>query len=889
MYSPELTDRPVAALRLARRALGSAAVVVLSSSHSGQASCAVSDDNDALAVDIGRRLVSLFPCDWKGYRSLDAQQISSVLAGGDGAQAALPFASALVVCPTPAEGDKAIAFSIEPRSWTEDDIDVLHDLLETAPAPNIETHDTSELNWRRFAEQSPHAISVSFRDRLVYVNPAYIQLVGATSNDEVIGRSITDFRAPDCAQEVFDHCDNVIESGGPVPSTIVEVVGIDGRTRIAEVTSAPILFNGQQAVKAVLRDLTEKVQMERELAQREYQYRMVAVATDDVMWDWDLATDRITWNTALGIRFGYPEQAIEGSDDAWRRARIHPEDQAKVNAAIDAVVSDGATRWKEEYRFQRSDGSYAVVLDRGYAIRNEHGECVRIVGAISDNTEDVEVRSRLHDSEKRWRKLVENHPDAVVVFDSEQILYANKRSAALVGKDSVDDLIGGDIGKHLPADIWERVSEMMAADEDRTVPPFEFTLNIPCVPLRRVELHAVPLMYDDRDAVLAVIRDVEDRWAYEQGLIEARRQAEEMASMRSVFLNNISHEIRTPLTTIIGFADILHGTAEGEMREMAEMIQNGGQRLLTTLNSVLDLAQLEGGAMELEPIPLDLVTELRAVSETYEMDARRKGLKFVLDRPDDVVSAVTDRRTLHRVVGNLLSNAVKFTDEGEVRLALAATEDDVRITISDTGFGISEEFIPRIFDEFQQESGGLTRTHEGTGLGLTIVSRLVDLMEGRIEVSSTPQQGTAFTVTLPRNIRDTDSPRTPETEAVQERHRILIVDDAADTRKLLRALLRKDFDVHDAATARDAMARVHNEQYDAVLLDINLESGTGGEEVLEQIRMVDGYDETPVVAVTAYAMPGDRVRLLRSGFNDYLGKPFTRQQLREVLDRIFVR
>ena len=888
MYSSDLAARPLAALRLARRALGVSAVVTKSAAHGREVWNSVADEGEELVREIARRLVDTFAPDWKGYRSFDAGGISAVLAGGDGAQSMPPFVSALVVRPPEGGGETAFAFSDRERGWSDEDIDMLHDLLASARADGPETSDSVVHDWKQHAEVSPHAVSVSLRDRLVYVNRAYSKLVGATSPEQVIGRSITKYLRPDQAHKYLEHVDHLAESDEPDSQIVLEITGLDGSTRFVEVISAPIVFNGEQAIRSVLRDITAQKQMERELAQREYQYRMVAVATDDIMWDWDLDTDWITWNTALGIRFGYAEQAIEGTDDAWRRARIHPDDRDKVDAAINAVVTDGATRWKEEYRFQRSDGSYAVVLDRGYAIRNDRGECLRIVGAISDLTEDVEVRTRLHDSEKRWRKLVENHPDAVAVVDEERILYANKRSADLVGAASVNDLIGRSVYQHFPADIRERLRSIIGADEDQPVPPFEFALNVPCVPLRRVELHAVPLTYDEHDAVLVVIRDIEDRWAYEQGLIEARRQAEEMARLRSVFLNNISHEIRTPLTTIIGFADILHGSATGEMREMAEMIQNGGQRLLATLNSVLDLAQLEGGAMELQPIPMDVVEELRAVSENSEMEARRKGLKFVFDRPAAAVPAVLDRRSLHRVVTNLMSNAVKFTDSGEIRLSLTSTEDDVTISVVDTGSGISEEFIPNIFDEFQQESGGLTRTHEGTGLGLTIVSRLVDLMKGRIEVSSKPAEGTTFTVTLPRNVRESTGVKQNE-DADARRRNILIVDDAADTRKLLRALLRKDHEVHDAATARDAMARVEREQYDAILLDINLESGTGGPEVLEEIRKVEGYHETPVVAVTAYALPGDRTRLLRSGFDDYLGKPFTRQQLREVLDRVFIR
>jgi signal transduction histidine kinase len=237
----------------------------------------------------------------------------------------------------------------------------------------------------------------------------------------------------------------------------------------------------------------------------------------------------------------------------------------------------------------------------------------------------------------------------------------------------------------------------------------------------------------------------------------ARAQAEEMARLKSAFLANMSHEIRTPLTAIIGFAQVLAEEVDEEQQGLVAPIEQGGRRLLDTLNSVLDLARLQAGRFDLRIEPVDTAEEAHALGDLLRPLAQQKGLALVVHAPPNGLVAHADRSALQRVLTNLVSNAVKFTSAGRVTISAEAVGGRIRLRVRDTGRGISPAFLPALFEEFRQESDGLTRSHEGSGLGLAITRQLVELTGGTIQVESELGVGSAFTVTLPR----ADAPGVP--------------------------------------------------------------------------------------------------------------------------------
>ncbi|MGM0706183.1 MAG: PAS domain S-box protein, partial [Bacteroidota bacterium] len=242
-----------------------------------------------------------------------------------------------------------------------------------------------------------------------------------------------------------------------------------------------------------------------------------------------------------------------------------------------------------------------------------------------------------------------------------------------------------------------------------------------------------------------------DRIEREADLRAARDEAEEMNRLKSAFLANMSHEIRTPLTSIIGFAEILRDEADESTQRFADLIHTSSQRLMDTLKSVLDLSKLEAGAMTLSPVPVAVHTEVQNTVDLFQPRADEHEVTLAAHGTDTKCTAVLDKSALDRVLSNIISNAIKFTPAGgSVNVSLHTDPDSVEIEVADTGVGIDEAFLPDLFEAFTQESTGNTRAFEGSGLGLAITKRLVDMMEGTIEVESTKGEGTTFTVRLPR-------------------------------------------------------------------------------------------------------------------------------------------
>jgi PAS domain S-box-containing protein len=266
---------------------------------------------------------------------------------------------------------------------------------------------------------------------------------------------------------------------------------------------------------------------------------------------------------------------------------------------------------------------------------------------------------------------------------------------------------------------------------------------------RWVHTRGEPQM-DDGEVVRirGTIQDVTERVRQREALEQAKEAAEEADRIKSALLSNMNHEFRTPLTSIISFSELL--SREPELAEtFAERILGGGKRLLYTLNTVMDFAELEANTVAPTSDPVNVGALARATVHTFSHLVAQKELTVQIHEPDEGLTAPLDEQLLERIFAHLVHNAIKFTEEGTVDIAVRREGPRVCVSVSDSGVGIDPEFLPRAFDEFAQASSGYDRTHEGNGLGLTIVERLVERMDGDVSIDSTPGEGTTVTVRLP--------------------------------------------------------------------------------------------------------------------------------------------
>jgi signal transduction histidine kinase/ActR/RegA family two-component response regulator len=429
-----------------------------------------------------------------------------------------------------------------------------------------------------------------------------------------------------------------------------------------------------------------------------------------------------------------------------------------------------------------------------------------------------------------------------------------------------------------------------------------------------------PLITDDGRVIgtLTVIEDVTERVAREaelQAQVDARTQtlarekaareeAEEANRLKDEFLATVSHELRTPLTAILGWSNmLLAGRLEGEMRDHAlDIIHRNAQSQNQLISDLLDVSRIISGKLRLDLRTVELPAVIEAAVEATRPAAEAKGVRLTtaLDPRSGPINGDADR--LQQVVWNLLTNAIKFTPEGgEIRVRLASADSRVEITVRDSGMGIAPEFLPHIFDRFRQADPGTNRVHGGMGLGLSIVRQLVELHGGTVRAESEGEgKGATFTVSLPFvNFR-----RGPERgerlplKAVSHAEincpaslqglRVLAVDDEADTREMIRAVLEHcKMEVITAGSSSEALEAIAQSRPDVLISDLGM-PGEDGYSLIAKVRALppERGGQIPAAALTAYVRAEDRVKVLYSGFQLHVSKPIEPNELLAVVTNL---
>jgi signal transduction histidine kinase/ActR/RegA family two-component response regulator len=386
--------------------------------------------------------------------------------------------------------------------------------------------------------------------------------------------------------------------------------------------------------------------------------------------------------------------------------------------------------------------------------------------------------------------------------------------------------------------------------------------------------------------------------AKELELKKTLKKAEDANYLKNAFLGIISHEIRTPLNGIIGFSSLLETELSllenKELYEFAEGIQQSGDRLLNLLNNIIDISKLEANDIDIDLHPCKIDEIVNNIFELFVFVANEKGLAF-RSKLSEVPQVIADNAKLMRVIHIIVDNAIKYTQSGFVNITCSFVPDsnEVLVRVKDTGTGIEANYQKHLFEAFRQESSGMSRSYQGAGLGLPLAKRLLDLMHGRIEINSMQNVGTTVDIYIPceRTISGNFEP-VIETEALAPqigKLDIFIVEDDRMNRMVLQKILHKSGQVTMAVDGDETM-KIVSERYkkghlfQVMLFDINLPSPWDGIKLLHTIRAeYKEYRYIPFIAQTAYAMAGDREKMLDAGFDDYLAKPINKNELMTII------
>lgn len=390
----------------------------------------------------------------------------------------------------------------------------------------------------------------------------------------------------------------------------------------------------------------------------------------------------------------------------------------------------------------------------------------------------------------------------------------------------------------------------------------------------------------------------------DEEIIRAKSKAEESDSLKSAMLSNINHEIRTPMTGILGFSEILFESAtDFETKAIAQNIFDSAKRLMNTLNSIIDLSQLIADKTPIKLGNISINNLILQVSKNFEEFAQRKNLVIKYDFTEGI-HALIDEYLFKQVIFNLLDNAIKFSDEGEILITTCFLEENsekfVLVKVKDQGIGIDKEHHALVFEEFRQVSEGLNRNFEGTGLGLSISKKMVESMNGNIYLESEIGKGSEFTIKFNVSNAPAEIEITDKTTQVDDKSgkivfklssnkklpNILLVEDNKINIDLIVVYLKNICNITYSMDGYSAIKLARENYYDAIIMDINLGIGIDGLETAKEIRKMEQYASTPIIALTGYTTYYDRKKLLKEGCSHYMAKPFNSYDITTLVKEV---
>ncbi len=609
--------------------------------------------------------------------------------------------------------------------------------------------------------------------RYVFVNHLFGELLQRPT-EQLIGRTDSELFTPEQAAEWEADDRHVLANKGTV--TRVDRVSGDRhfltyKFLLSDVSGRPMI--GGQSL-----EITERIGAELLLRQSEERFQLVAKATNDAVWDWDLASNELWWNANLQKLFRYDTGDVQPTLDWWEE-RVHPQDRRRVMVSLEAAVTNSQQFWAHEYRFLCGDGAYAYVYDRGYVMRDDAGVPVRMIGAMTDVTQRRLAEEALRASEERHRRIVETAHEGIVMLDgSLAITFANARFGEIVGV-SPERLQGRALAEFMEmSDAKRLVARIHTPSSGAGVTRSDLRMLRPDGELVWVTISASPML--DREgrqtSTLVMVGDITARKQAETALHEINDQLEQRVAERTAeivemmsqlerahqaqqrFVADASHDLRTPLTVVRAELDLLINRTglDPAVQSSLLRIADESRRLENMASDLLLLATIDANEsiiladdVQVDDLIFDCVTLLRTLAGT-------KSITWQIDIEEPIVIRC-NAAMFRRALMNVLENAIKYSaDAGTVSIGLRHLSGFAELVVADSGIGIPASDLNRVFDRFFRSD--LTRHTAGTGLGLAIVRAVVDGHGGNVWIESEPGTGTTVRLLFPISREDGAKP-----------------------------------------------------------------------------------------------------------------------------------
>ena len=674
----------------------------------------------------------------------------------------------------------------------------------------------------------------------------------------------------------------------------------DGQMIPVRVNIRKVIAPGSPVYIIIARDIRELKETEKALLSSNQRYHDLVETSGEGLAMVDTEEFFTFVNPAACEIFGLAAEVLVGKSllsfldsktiDEIKHQSVLREDGQKSIYEIEIIRPDALRRWIIVTATPQYDGE---------------GRFTSTLGIFRDITQRKLAETRLRESEQRLHEIVDITNDWIWEINAEwKYSFVSQRVFDILGY-LPEEMIGKSPFDFLLPEDAARVKEGVRNFVHQFKPLNAIVNRAKHKNGNVVYLETSGIAVFDEQGVYqgyrGADRDITIRKLFEQELIIAKEKAEESDRLKSSILANMSHELRTPLNGILGFSEILkEELAKSEYESMVDNIYDSGRRLMATLNSIITLSQLEAGNINVTRKTVMLGSCIFSVLKSLQSGLSGKNI-FMDTSGIRSFSIITDEHLLKQLLQQILDNAIKFTDRGgitiETSLAGETGKEWIVIKISDTGIGIDKAFFNLIFQEFRQISEGFGRKYQGSGVGLTISKKIIDMLNGRITIESEPGIGSCFSIWLPCDQAAGGLEETSTASARQEaghavnRHSVelpvvLLVEDNKVNKELTILFLRKICRVEYAPDAATAILMTREKQYQAILMDIHLGYGMNGIEATREIRKIPGYALTPIIAVTGYTMDEDKEQLYAAGCTSHIAKPFDKKSLIDLMEEV---
>jgi PAS domain S-box-containing protein len=670
--------------------------------------------------------------------------------------------------------------------------------------------------------------------------------------------------------------------------------------------AASVYNNRQKVILKSLVEMKASGELERKKAEEmirdsEEKLRIALKATRQGWFEYEITSGKIKISEEYEKILGYEPGELKSDFELFLN-NIHPDDIDLLKNVLEECFISGEVR-SIEYRRKTKGGKWKWLRTLGKVIEySKDGKPLKMTGTHTDIDDRKRTEEILKTSEEKFKNLVEKMPDGYYRSTPEgKFLFVNPAFVEMLGYDSSDELLSLSIPDCLYFDEAERNS--MENEREEFISDYEvYRLKKKDGSEIWIEDHCRYYKDENEKVIMheGVCRDITTRKKAEEELRKAKEKAEELSSVKTNFLANMSHELRTPMVGILGFSEVLKNTIQDEeQRNFAEVIYNGGTRLMETLDLILNISAVEMNKVKVYKEPLNIIETVNEVVKSFDVYSEKKNLYLKAESKYKELTINSDKRILTQILNNLINNAIKYTEKGGVIVETGVDKkgDDefVVIKVIDTGIGIPKDKVELIWEEFRQVSEGLGRTFEGTGLGLSITKKFVEVIGGKIFVEdSEMSRGTTFALMIPLTEKNISRPlkkneqKSSDEVIIESKFlpEILYVEDDAMSIELVKILLRNICYLDIAKNGADAIELAKKKKYNLILMDINLGRDMSGVEAIEKIRKTDDCEKIPIIAVTALAMKDDKDYFLSKGCDYYISKPFSKKDFLGLIKKV---